>query len=257
MIEEVFAAGTSPIHRIDPRHRIAFAAVFSLQTAVCHRLPTLVLALAAAACLVAAARLDVRQVLRRWVPVLVFLALLWLVLPWTVPGRPLLEAGPLSASREGLRLSLEISLKSTAILLALMALAATMTAATLGHALHRLGVPEKIVSLLTITYRYVFVIEAEFTRLRRAAKVRGFRPGTNLHTYRTTAYLVGMLFVRAADRAERVYAAMRCRGFQGRFFTLADFPPRPANGRFAAGMSALAAAMAAAEWAPRLLENLP
>lgn len=249
MIEEIFAVGTSWIHRVDPRHRIVFATLFSVQTAISRQPPTLVFALAAALVLVRAARLDPRQVFRRSVPVLAFLTLLWLILPWTVPGPPWMKTGPLSPSLEGVRLSWQISLKSMAILLALMALLATMTAATLGHALRHLGVPDKIVSLLMITYRYLFVIEAEFTRLWRAAKVRGFRPRTNLHSYRTYAYLVGMLFVRAADRAERVYAAMRCRGFKGKFYTLAEFPAGGASGWFSLGMSGLAAAMAAAEWA--------
>jgi cobalt/nickel transport system permease protein len=248
MIEEVFAVGTSRIHRVDPRHRVVFAAVFSVQTAIGKEPAALILALAAALVLVLAARLDARRVLQRSVPVLAFLMLLWLVLPWTVPGRPWLTTGPLSASMEGVRLSWQISLKSISILLALMALTATMTAATLGHALHHLGVPEKIVSLLMITYRYLFVIEAEFTRLWRAAKVRGFRPQTNLHSYRTYAYLVGMLFVRASDRAERVYAAMRCRGFKGKFYTLAVFPAGRDTVWFSLGMSGLAIAMAAAEW---------
>jgi cobalt/nickel transport system permease protein len=35
-------------------------------------------------------------------------------------------------------------------------------------------------------------------------------------------YLFGMLFVRSLERAERISAAMRCRGFTGRFPTLSD-----------------------------------
>ncbi|MCP3952682.1 MAG: cobalt ECF transporter T component CbiQ, partial [Desulfobacterales bacterium] len=47
--------------------------------------------------------------------------------------------------------------------------------------------------------------------------------GTNLHTYRTYAYLAGMLFVRASMRAQRVYQAMLCRGFHGRYISLQAF----------------------------------
>ncbi len=39
----------------------------------------------------------------------------------------------------------------------------------------------------------------------RAIKIRGFVRGTSLHCYKTCAYLIGMLFVRASARAERVY----------------------------------------------------
>ena len=104
-----------------------------------------------------------------------------------------------------------------------MAMISTSYLSTLGYALNRLKVPEKIIYLLLITYRYIFVIEQEYQRLIRAARIRCFEPGTNLHTYRTYAYLVGMLFVRASARAERVYQAMICRGFSGKFHTLQDF----------------------------------
>jgi cobalt/nickel transport system permease protein len=41
--------------------------------------------------------------------------------------------------------------------------------------------------------------------------------------------MVGMLFVRASERANRVYQAMKCRGFRGRFFTLVKYRPTPWN----------------------------
>ena len=51
-------------------------------------------------------------------------------------------------------------------------------------------------------------------------RIRGFVPRTNIHTYRSYAYLVGMLLVRSYDRAERIHKAMLCRGFSGKYYTL-------------------------------------
>jgi len=67
------------------------------------------------------------------------------------------------------------------------------------------------------------VIHKEYHRLVNAMKMRGFRPGTNMHTYRTYAYLVGMLLVRSFDRSKRIVAAMKCRGFKGKFYILHDY----------------------------------
>jgi cobalt/nickel transport system permease protein len=83
-----------------------------------------------------------------------------------------------------------------------------------------------------ITYRYLFVFEQAYQRLIRAARVRGFTPGTNLHSYRTYAYLAGMLLVQAWSRANRVSNAMKCRGFNGKFHTLLEFQPNPRNWPF-------------------------
>jgi cobalt/nickel transport system permease protein len=50
-----------------------------------------------------------------------------------------------------------------------------------------------------------------------------------MHTYRTYAYLCGMLLVRASARAQRVYNAMKCRGFSGRFICLHEFALSPGD----------------------------
>jgi cobalt/nickel transport system permease protein len=144
----------------------------------------------------------------------------------------------------------QITLKSNAILLAFIALCATMSLVTLGHALHRLGLPDKIVHLLLMTYRYIFVIEEEYLRLMRAAKIRGFRPGTAVNTYRTFAYVIGMLFVRSAARAERVHQAMLCRGFKGKFYSLQEFKTAKAGWLFSIIMTAIIMALIIVELSP-------
>ncbi|MBN2706095.1 MAG: cobalt ECF transporter T component CbiQ [Deltaproteobacteria bacterium] len=224
MIEEVFADGDSVIHQVDPRFKLVAAIGFSLVVAVSHRFPTLLGALIVAAALVFAARLNLLMVLRRLLVVVGFLILLWVILPFSVAGPNLYRIGSLVITRPGSILAAQISLKSLAILAAFIALVATMNFSILGHALDGLHLPTKLVCLLLFTYRYIFVIEQEYQRLVRACRVRGFRPRTDMHTYKTIAYLIAMLFVRAAVRAERVEQAMRCRGFNGRFYCLADFP---------------------------------
>ena len=57
--------------------------------------------------------------------------------------------------------------------------------------------PGKAVFLLMFTYRYLWVMEEEYLRLKRAAELRGFVPKTNLHTYKTIASLFAMVLVRA------------------------------------------------------------
>lgn len=223
MLREPFAVGDSPLHRLDPRIRLASAAVYSCAVAVCREFPALAAALALSLALVMIGRLRTVDVLKRLLVVNGLVVFIWAVIPFTFPGEVLFRLGPFQAAREGVALAAQITLKSNAIVLAFMALVATMPFATVGHALHRLRVPDKIVHLLLMTYRYIFVIEQEYQRLVRAARIRGFRPGTDLHTYRTYAYLVGMLFVKAVDRAERVRWAMLCRGFKRRFYSLQEF----------------------------------
>jgi cobalt/nickel transport system permease protein len=247
MISEPFAIGRSPMHRLDPRIRLAAAAVFACVVALCREFPALLAALILSMVLAALARLQIGEVLRRLLVVNGLVVFIWVVIPFTFPGEALFRLGPFGAAREGVQLAAQITLKSNAIVLAFMALVATMSLATVGHALHRLRVPDKIVHLFLMTYRYIFVLEQEYHRLVRAACIRGFQPGTNLHTYRTYAYLVGMLFVRAVERAERVRWAMLCRGFKHKFYCLQEFKAGPGSLIFLFLISAAVLAIAALE----------
>ncbi|MDZ7695833.1 MAG: cobalt ECF transporter T component CbiQ [Deltaproteobacteria bacterium] len=248
MIQEPFVNDTSPMQRLDPRSRILMATAFAFVVALSDLLSALLPALVVSAVLMVISGLPVRDVLKRLMVVNGFVLFLWLVVPVTFPGTPLFHLGPLTATWEGVLVSARITIKCNAILLVFIALVAVSPVATLGAALARMRVPEKIVLLLLMSYRYIFVMETEYQRLARSASVRGFRPSTSIHTYRTFAYLIGMLFVRASARAERVYAAMLCRGFSGKFHSLRDFSFSKKDGIWAVCMTGALLAIGAAEW---------
>lgn len=250
MISEPFAIGSSRLHRLDPRMRLVAAAGFSIVAALCREFPALAAALCISAVLALTARLPFKAVGRRLMIVNALVLFLWVVVPFTFPGEAAFHIGRLQASREGLAVAAQITLKSNAIIIALIALVATMPVATAGHALSRLRVPAKLIYLLLMTYRYIFVIEQEYRRLHRAARIRGFQPGTNLHTYRTYAYLLGNLLLRSMDRAQRVYQAMLCRGFRGTYWLLDHFHWQRRDSVFLAWAGLALAALAAVEVLP-------
>lgn len=222
-----FFDGDSPVHRLDPRARLLAALGLALVIALSERLATLGWAVGLAALIAAIARLNPRPLARRLAHLNLFMLFLWIVLPWSVPGAPVLDG--LAATQEGLRLALDITLKGNAIVLLFTALVATIDPSRLPCALERLALPDKLVHLLTLVIRYADVIHEEHDRLRRAMKARAFQPRFSLHTLRTFGYLVGLLLVRSMERAERVFAAMKCRGFDGRFHSLRGFTLRGAD----------------------------
>lgn len=146
-----------------------------------------------------------------------FLVLLFLTLPFTLPGHAAFHVGPLVASEEGLSRALVLALKVTASVLLIMLLLGSVEPIRIGVALRGLHVPETLVRLFVNVARNVGLVRSELARLHDAMRMRGFRAGSNRHTWRSYGYLFGMLFVRAIDRAERVEEAMRLRGYSGRF----------------------------------------
>jgi cobalt/nickel transport system permease protein len=217
---EEFSSGSSIIHTLDPRAKLIATLVFSVSVSLNTDLTAAALAVCLPIGLILIASLSLRQVLIRLVAVNAFIACLWLVMPFSFGENAVYSFGPLHVYREGLLSALLITLKSNAIALMIIALLATSPIFNLVHALSHMGVPDKLVHLFFFCFRYVHVIHEEYHRLVKAMKIRGFKPGTNFHTYRAYAYLVGMLLVRSFDRSARIVAAMKCRGFKGRFYIL-------------------------------------
>ncbi|MBN2025086.1 MAG: cobalt ECF transporter T component CbiQ [Pirellulales bacterium] len=232
---------------MDPRSRILAAVGFSVIVALCHRPAALGVGLAAGVAAVGLAGLRPGEVLRRLAPLELLMLLLVVVLPWTASGATI-AIGPFDVSQHGLALAAAIAVKGNAIMLALLGLLGTMDEIRLGHALLHLRVPDKLAHLLLFTVRYLGVLRDEHCRLTDAMRVRGFRPGPNRHTCQTYGYLVGMLLARGFDRTERIAAAMKCRGFRGRFYLLDHFVFSRIDVPFAAATVGVIAAIVFLEW---------
>lgn len=237
------------IARVDPRLRILAAVAASVLIAAVQQFAVLGAAMGVAFFAWTLSGLSLATAMRRLLPLNCVMLLLFALLPLGTRGTPLFECGPLAYSREGLLLAAAIALKGNAILLLLLVLLGTMDASTLGHALNHLRVPDKLTHLLLFTVRYVDVLHRESLRLRAAMRVRGFRPRVSRHTYRSYGHLIGMLLVRSFDRAERVAAAMKCRGFRGHFYLLDHFAMSRADLPFAVAASAILLALGLWEWA--------
>jgi len=222
LIEEP-ADGGEVLNRLDPRVKLLLCLVFALVAAVARQPAALLFSFIMGVFLAGISRISPPGILRRLIPVNLFILFLWVFLPFTVSGSTVFSLGPLEASREGILQAGAITVKSNAIMLALIALVSSTSIFTLGHALQAIGVPGKLVHLFFFTFRYIHVIYREYQRILQAMAVRGFRPRTDLHTYRSYATLIGILLMRSFDRAQRVHQAMKCRGFDGRLYSLVEF----------------------------------
>lgn len=245
MFAQPFAHGHSLLHRLDPRVRLATAAGCSVCLALVQTRTAALYGLIVGAFLLLLSRPPWRTALRRLLAVNAFLLFLCLLTPFSLSGDTVWQWGPLAASRQGLALALVLWAKSNALVFFFMALAATMPVSTVGYALQRLHCPDKIVFLLVFAGRYVHDIAEEWRTLLAAARLRGFRARTSLHSYRTLASLLGILLLRGLDRAQRVHEAMLLRGFRQRFFCVTPFQ---AHARDAIFMAIMGAAMAVLCW---------
>ena len=79
--------------------------------------------------------------------------------------------------------------------------------------LEKLKTPKPFVMQLMFLYRYIFLLVNEAMRMARAISLRSF--GSRAITVKIFIRLLGHLLLRSADRANRIYLAMLCRGFNG------------------------------------------
>ena len=84
--------------------------------------------------------------------------------------------------------------------------------------------PILMVAMLAFMYRYIFILWDELARLRHARDARDFGRGSLKMRWTTNAQLIGLLLLRAMERAERTHQAMLARGWDGSPRFLGDDP---------------------------------
>lgn len=220
---ESFSVGNSFIHALDPRFKIVIAFFLTIIIAFTNSLNSVLFALTFAILSVLTARIKYKLVIYRLLFINFFIGILWLFIPFSIPGNSLWNIGPFCVSYEGVFKMFFITLRCNTIILILISYISTIPVVILGQSLYKMGLNNKLTQLLFLFYRYLDVIYLELQRLFNSLKARGFTPGSNMHTYRTFANLIGVLLVRSWERAERIYEAMLCRGFAGKYYSLREF----------------------------------
>lgn len=206
---------TPSLDRLDARTRILITLAVAVGLVGLNDLLALGGGVVVSALLLLGSRAPLVPTLKRMAAMDGFVLFILAALPFSIPGTPLFSLSGLTASQEGLAQALRIGFKANAIILTALVLLGSLEPVILGHALHQLGAPLKLVHLLLFTVRYVDLIHQEYARLRTAMKVRAFSPASNRHTWKSLGYLIGMILVRAVERSERILASMKCRGFSG------------------------------------------
>lgn len=90
----------------------------------------------------------------------------------------------------------------------------TLPPHSFGIALKSLPVPLPLKENLLLAGQYLEILLSEVTRMQRSAQLRGLN-GTEGWLRYASASMIGALYLRSLDRAERVYTAMVVRGYNG------------------------------------------
>ena len=218
-----YASLDSPLHRFDPRAKLIAFLFLIFSVVLIPDLKVAFVGLFFAVFLLILSRIPLTFVLSylKWVAMFVLSFLV--ILMFTFPGEEIASFYFLSISAEGLYTGSLITVRAFSAVILIFPMIGTMRFDTTIKALDRLKVPNSLVQMLMFTYRYIFVFVDEFQRIWTAMVSRGFKLRTTLYALRTIGKALGMLFVMSYERAERVYRAMRSRGYTGNQKTLVEF----------------------------------
>lgn len=206
--------GSGPLHRLDARIKLIAAlalilAVLAMPVAAWRWYGAAGLLLAF---VVGLSGIPPRELVRRWLGLFVLVAFLVAMIAPAHPERARYGLAGVTAS---------ILIKNGLALMTMIVLAGTTPFPRLLAGLRKLGMPIVLVATLQFMERYRHVLVDQVDRMATARRARSFgRRGTL--DWSVLGGLIGMLFLRTFERAERVHDAMIARGWDGTIRSLDD-----------------------------------
>ena len=206
--------GSGPLHRLDARVKLiaALALIVGLIAVPVAAWRWYGIAGLVLAFVIGLSGIPPRELARRWLGLFVLVAFLVVMIAPAHPERARYGLAAVSAS---------ILIKNGLALMTMIVLAGTTPFPQLLMGLRRLGMPPVLVATLQFMERYRHVLVDEVDRMATARRARTFG-GRGILTWGLLGGLIGMLFLRTFERAERVHDAMIARGWDGTIRSLDD-----------------------------------
>jgi len=215
--KEIYTPQDSWLHAWEPRFKLLGLGALILAFAMVRQWQLLPFILLLTAGLYRTSQLPLNFLTRRLrYPGLILLGLVGL-LPFISGQTVIWQWGLLTLRQEGCLAVGLIAGRFFSITTLGLLLLATTPFVVLVRSLRSLGLPVLIADMTLLSYRYLFDIGDNFNTMRTAMRLRGFQH----HTKRwitpswlnQLASLAGSLLIRSYEQSERVYQAMRLRGY--------------------------------------------
>ncbi|MDR2615536.1 MAG: cobalt ECF transporter T component CbiQ [Oscillospiraceae bacterium] len=215
---ERLAGGSTVIHRLHPAAKLCSALVFIVTVASFDRyaLGDVMPYVFYPAVMMALSETPRSMLLRRFLAALPF-CLFAGVTNIIFDRAPAFHIGSMAVSYGVLSFA-ALLLRAYLCVTAVLILIATTPFSEISAQLRRMRVPAMLVLIFEMTYRYIGVLLGEAGSMYTAYSLRS--ASKNGLEMRHMGSFVGQLLIRSFDRAERVYAAMKCRGYE-----LRETPP--------------------------------
>ncbi len=199
----------SLVHKLDPRTKIISFFMFIIFVITTPQADFFQFASYAAVILlvILLSKVPLGYIFKRACVIIPFVVLVAIFVPF------------MNETQDGFRIFWNVLIKSFLAILATIMLSSATKFPELLHGFELLKLPKILILILSFMYRYIFVLTDEAGRMERARSSRYFG-GEYLRQAKIIGNIIGLLFIRAYERGERVYQSMAARGFDGEIITI-------------------------------------
>lgn len=214
----------SPVHALDPRIKLVSALCFILMVVLTPDKGFGIFGfdLFLIGIVFAFSHVPLGYVLKRSLAIIPFAVMVALFVPFITPGQELavftLSGHEIAVTGPGVERFFAICCRAYLSFFAVILMVATTRFGDLMWAAGELHMPVKLVQVVSFMYRYLFVLVDDVSHMILARDLRSGRRRRMLLT--ASAGIIGAMFLRSFEHAERLYEAMLLRGFAGRTHVL-------------------------------------
>ncbi|MFZ5967228.1 MAG: cobalt ECF transporter T component CbiQ [Bacillota bacterium] len=201
---------------LDSRVKIIMTIIFISGISMIHTLPLLAGCFFVVFILMLRMKLNVKVMMKRLLVILPLLIAMAVMIPFTTLGDPAFSMFFFTATWQGIRLALALCLRTLTCIFVAVILTETTTLKKILEGMQYLGMPDVMIRIIELVLRYFMCIYQEYRKMTLGHRARAFQQGSsmwNLQTLQTIASSTGNLFMRSIDRSERIYMAMKSRGY--------------------------------------------
>lgn len=217
--------GTSLIHKLDPRIKIIIVALFIASLFFVVSFIPYIFIVLFIGLVIYVARLPLKFIIKGLKPLVFIILITFAINLFLTKGEVLVELGPLTITKEGLRQSVFMALRLIFLITGTSLLTLTTSPIALTDGIERLlspfkklGLPaHELAMMMTIALRFIPTLLEETDKIMKAQMARGadFESGNILSRAKNLVPLLVPLFINAFRRADELATAMEARCYRG------------------------------------------
>ena len=217
--------GTSPIHRMDPRGKIIFMAIYIVELFLAGNLQAMAVSALFILCCYKISGIPIKMMLKSIKPVIMLIVFTGVLNMLFVDGNVLFQFGFIRITDQGVFYAIVMAVRIICLIAGTTLLTYTTSPIVLTDGLGRLMEPlnklhvpvHEISMMMSIALRFIPILSEETDKIMKAQMARGadFESGNLVQRAKSMIPILVPLFVSAFRRATDLAMAMEARCYRG------------------------------------------